>query len=189
VREAEFISRFVPKSQRISFRGFDARLDAATGDALSKFKIIHIASHAVIDNQHPDLSYIVLSLVTEDGHPRPGLLLQKTIYRMHLNADLVVLSLCRSALGVPDPGEGLMSLSRAFLFAGSKSVLASLWEVDDEATAEFMGSFYRHMLQEKNSPSRALAMTQAEFRHHRVEKFRNPYYWAAFELYGDWLIK
>jgi tetratricopeptide (TPR) repeat protein len=188
-REAELIFKAVPKSQRISFRGFDARLEAATGDALIKFKIIHIASHAGIDNRHPDLSHIVLSRVTEGGRPRPGLLLQKDIYRMRLNADLVVLSLCRSALGVPDPGEGLMSLSRAFLFAGSKSVLASLWEVDDEATAEFMGSFYRHMLQEKNSPSRALVMTQVEFRHHRVEKFRNPYYWAAFELYGDWLIK
>lgn len=82
-----------------------------------------------------------------------------------------------------------MSLSRGFLFAGSRSVLATLWTVDDEATAEFIGRFYQHLLKEELSPLKALAKTQFEFRHHPVGRFHNPYYWAGFELYGDWLVQ
>jgi CHAT domain-containing protein len=79
-----------------------------------------------------------------------------------------------------------MSLARAFLFAGSQSVVATLWKVQDEATGEFMTKFYRHMLREKLSPSEALAETQFEFRHHSNRNYRNPYYWAGIEIYGEW---
>src|SRR5205807_6082585 len=151
-------------------------------------RVIHLATHSLTNERHPALSRIVFSRVAKDGTPRPGDLFAKDIYRMTLSADLVVLSSCRSAMGKQQAGEGPMSLSRAFLFAGSKAVVASLWEVNDEATAELMRRFYRHMLKDKLPPSTALAMAQSDFRHHRNERFRNPYYWAGFELYGEWTV-
>jgi CHAT domain-containing protein len=187
-REATLISSFVPQTQRVAFLGFAARPESVRGDALKTFKIIHFATHSVIDSGHPELSRIVLSLVSESGATRPGLLLLKDIYRMNLSSDLVVLSSCQTAIGQLDVGEGPMSLSRGFLFAGSKSVLATLWAVDDEATAEFIGRFYKHLLREGFSPIDALSTAQSEFRHHAIRRFRNPYYWAGFELYGDWLV-
>ena len=188
-REARLIASLVPPKQRMAFLGFAARAESVRGDALKKFKIIHFATHSLIDSRHPELSRIVLSLVSENGAVRPGFLLLKDIYRMRLASNLVVLSSCQSAIGQQDVGEGPMSLSRGFLFAGSRSVLATLWTVDDEATAEFIGRFYQHLLKEELSPLKALAKTQFEFRHHPVGRFHNPYYWAGFELYGDWLVQ
>ena len=106
---------------------------------------------------------------------------------MNLSSDLVVLSSCQGAIGRQQPGEGPMSLARALLFAGSKAVVASLWEVNDEATAELMQRFYRHMVHDKLPPAAALARAQSEFRRHREKRLRNPYYWAGFELYGEWM--
>jgi|GEM_PF-5128533 CHAT domain-containing protein len=186
--EARLISSLVPQKQRMAFLGFAARPESVRGDALKRFKIIHFATHSIIDSRHPELSRIVLSLVSENGAARPGFLLLKDIYRMRLASDLVVLSSCQSAIGHQDAGEGPMSLSRGFLFAGSRSVLATLWAVDDEATAEFIGRFYKHLLKEDLSPLDALSKTQSEFRHHAMRRFRSPYYWAGFELYGDWLV-
>jgi len=188
-QEGKLISSLVPANERVWFRDFDARLDAATGDALGEFKDIHFATHSVADNRHPDLSGVVLSLVARDGRSIPGYLFLKDIYRMRLHSDLVVLSSCSSASGMQDAGEGPMSLSRAFLYAGSRAVLASLWEADDEATAQLMSTFYRHMIKEQLSPSEALSRTQAQFRNHPNRRLRNPYYWAGFELYGDWLVQ
>ncbi|HEV2991886.1 MAG TPA: CHAT domain-containing tetratricopeptide repeat protein [Candidatus Angelobacter sp.] len=184
--EASLISAFVPREQRVSFLGFAANLEAIADNALSNFKIIHFATHSLVDDRHTELSRIVLSLVTKEGTARPGYLLLKDIYRMNLSSDLVVLSSCRAAAGAEGAGEGPMSLSRAFLFAGSRAVLASVWETNDEVTAKWMGQFYRHMLRENLSPLDALARTQSEFRRHRDSRLRNPYYWAGFELYGDW---
>jgi CHAT domain-containing protein len=187
-REAGVISSLVPQVQRVAYMGFAATPDSVRGDALKEFQIIHFATHSVIDNRHPELSRIVLSLVSENGLPHPGYLLLKDIYRMSLASDLVVLSSCQTAIGPQDVGEGPMSLSRGFLFAGSKSVLATLWAVDDEATAEFVGRFYKHLLKEHLSPLDALTKTQSEYRQHTNRRLRNPYYWAGFELYGDWLV-
>ena len=146
-----------------------------------------MTTHSLPDEKHPELAKIVFSQVTEHGGPRPGELFARDIYQMKLSADLVVLSSCQGAIGRQLPGEGPMSLSRAFLFAGSKAVVASLWEVNDEATAELMQRFYRHMVQDKLPPSTALALTQSEFRRHQEKRLRNPYYWAGFELYGEWM--
>jgi CHAT domain-containing protein len=168
------------------FLGFAASLDALAGNRLSNFRIIHFATHSLVDYRHPELSRIVLSLVTKEGMAHRGYLLLKDIYRMKLSSDLVVLSSCSGAAGREGAGEGPMSLSRAFLFAGSKSVLSTLWPADDETTAELMGRFYRHMFKDGLSPLDALARTQSEFRRHSSKRLRNPYYWAGFELYGDW---
>jgi CHAT domain-containing protein/tetratricopeptide (TPR) repeat protein len=185
-QEADAIANLLLQGQVVSFLDFAAKLSAAEGNALRGFRIVHFSTHSVVDDRRPDLSRIVFSLVTKDGRPQPGYLLQKDIYRMRLNSDLVVLSSCRSAAGSSDIGEGLLSLSRAFLYAGSKAVLASSWAVDDEATATMMTRFYRHVFRDKLSPIEALARAQAEFRRHKNQKLRNPLYWVGFELYGDW---
>jgi CHAT domain-containing protein len=186
-REMKRISRFVPQSKSRIFMDFAARASAASGQELKDFKIIHLATHSLIDTDHPELSRIVFSLVSSDGaSATPGFLMLKDVYRMKLSSSLVVLSSCRGASGRQQPGEGPMSLSRAFLFAGSKAVVAPLWEVDDEATAELMGRFYQHMFLDHLPPISALRKAQNDFRHHHVARLRDPYYWAGFELYGDW---
>jgi CHAT domain-containing protein len=187
--EARELTRLFPQDQSRLFLGFEAMLEAAAGRALHDFRIVHLATHSVPDESNPELSRIVFSQVSKDGSPRNGELFAKDIYRMNLSADLVVLSSCQGALGKQQPGEGPMSLARAFLFAGSRAVVASLWEVNDEATAELMQRFYRHMIHDKLPPSTALALAQDEFRHHPDERLRNPYYWAGFELYGEWMEK
>jgi CHAT domain-containing protein len=188
-REAQRISSLFPQNERFLFSDFKARLDAAAGDKLSQFRIVHFATHSIVDDRDPDLSGVVFSLVAKNGHRIRGYLFLKDIYRMRLHSDLVVLSSCRSAAGGQEAGEGPMSLSRAFLYAGSRAVIASLWEADDEITADLMGRLYRHIVKDGLPPAEALARTQAEFRRHPVKTFRNPYYWAGFELYGDWLAR
>ena len=184
--EADDISQLFPRGQWRSFREFGATREAASGNALQDFRIVHFATHSLPDERHPEFSKIVLSRVTDDGTPRNGDLLAKDIYQMNLSADLVVLSSCRSAVGKQQPGEGPMSLSRAFLFAGTRAVVASLWEVNDEATADLMRRFYGHLVKENLPPSTALSLAQTEFRHHKDRRLHNPYYWAGFELYGEW---
>lgn len=189
LKEARALSRLFPADQSQAFLQFAATREAAAGNALQNFRIIHLATHSLPDETHPELSKIVFSLVTEHGNPRPGELFARDIYQMKLSSDLVVLSSCQGAIGRQQPGEGPMSLARALLFAGSKAVVASLWEVNDEATAELMRQFYSHMVQDKLPPSRALALAQSEFRRHRDKRLRNPYYWAGFELYGEWIAQ
>jgi len=187
--EMRSISRFVPPGKLKAFVDFAARAATASGDGLKDFRIIHFATHSLVDGEHPELSRIVFSLVSKDGRPQtPGYLMLKDVYRMQLSSDLVVLSSCRGASGQEQPGEGPMSLSRAFLFAGSQAVVAPLWEVDDEATAELMGRFYKYMLQNHLPPVSALRKAQEDFRIHPNTKLHNPYYWAGFELYGDWVF-
>jgi tetratricopeptide (TPR) repeat protein len=184
--EGQAIARLLPRDRVSLFLDFSAKLGAASGEALGGFRVIHLATHSLVNDRHPDLSQIVFSLVTPEGRPQPGRLFQKDIYRLRLNSDLVVLSSCSSAAGSTDRGEGILSLARAFLFAGSKSVLASRWEVDDAATSELLRRFYGHLFKDRLSVVEALAGAQAELRNYRTRKFRNPFYWAGFELYGDW---
>lgn len=189
LQEAHALSQLFPADQSRTFLQFAATREAAAGSALQDFRIIHLATHSLPDENNPELSKIVFSQVTKDGSPHKGELFAGDIYQMKLSADLVVLSSCQGAIGRQQPGEGPMSLARALLFAGSKAVVASLWEVNDEATAELMQRFYRHMVQDKLPPSTALARAQSEFRRHREKRLRNPYYWAGFELYGEWMAR
>ena len=106
------------------------------------------------------------------------------VYEMSLNADLVVLSACQTALGTPLRGEGLIGLTRGFMYAGASRVVASLWRVDDEATAALMAAFYRGMLRGGLSVSAAVRAAQLEVR--KTRRWSAPYYWAGFVLQGDW---
>jgi CHAT domain-containing protein len=137
-----------------------------------------------LNSRHPELSGIVLSLVDEQGRPQNGFLRLHEIYNLELPADLVVLSACQTGLGKEIKGEGLVGLTRGFMYAGAARVAASLWKVDDAATAELMRRFYFEML--KNGLSPTAAMRRAQIEMAGQKRWRSPYYWAAFTVQGDW---
>ncbi|MGI8997186.1 MAG: CHAT domain-containing protein, partial [Pyrinomonadaceae bacterium] len=118
------------------------------------------------------------------GQPVAGFLRLNEIYNLKLNAELVVLSACRTGLGKEIKGEGLIGLTRGFMYAGSPRVVASLWKVDDVATAELMKRFYQKMLRDHLRPAAALRAAQVEM--WRQPRWQSPYYWAAFQLQGEW---
>jgi CHAT domain-containing protein/tetratricopeptide (TPR) repeat protein len=163
---------------------FDASRDVAMTTDLTRYQIVHFAAHGIVDNQHPELSGIVLSLVDKKGQTQDGFLRLHDIYNLKIPADLVVLSACSTALGKEVIGEGLIGLVRGFMYAGSRRVVASLWEVDDEATSELMTRFYRGMFEKKLTPPAALRAAQLELL--ATPRWSAPFYWAAFALQGDW---
>jgi CHAT domain-containing protein len=126
----------------------------------------------------------VLSLVDEKGAAQDGFLRMHEIYNLRLPADLVVLSACQTALGREIRGEGLIGLTRGFMYAGARRVVASLWQVDDESTAELMERFYRAMLRDGRRPADALRAAQSEMA--RSRRWSAPFYWAGFVLQGEW---
>lgn len=183
--EAEAILSAVPPQQgSLKALDFRANRNTAMSDELGQYRIIHFSTHGLLDSRHPELSGLVLSLFDEEGHPEEGFLRLNEIYNLHLNADLVVLSACQTGLGKEVWGEGLMGLVRGFMYAGSPRVVASLWQVDDAATAELMKRFYRGMFQEKLPPSAALRAAQIDMLKRR--HWQAPYYWSAFVLQGEW---
>jgi CHAT domain-containing protein len=151
---------------------------------LGSYRNIHFGTHGVADWKHPERSGLILSLFDSKGKPQNGFLGLNDIYGLKLSADLVVLSSCDSALGEELSSEGIIGLPRAFLRAGAKSVMATLWKVDDEATAELMKHFYA-LLGQGELPASALRNSQLQLT--REKRFSDPYYWAAFVLQGDYL--
>jgi CHAT domain-containing protein len=123
-------------------------------------------------------------MVDRHGRLQNGSLELQHICNLNLSAELVVLSACETALGKEVQGEGLVGLTRRFMYAGASRVLASLWNVDDVATAELMGRFYKAMAWEGMSP--ASALRKAQFEMSAQERWRDPYYWAGFVLQGEW---
>jgi tetratricopeptide (TPR) repeat protein/CHAT domain-containing protein len=183
-REAETILSLVPEGDRARAFDFGANFTAATDPGLKRYRIVHYATHGILNSVHPELSGIVLSLVDERGNPRDGFLRLNNIFNLDLGADLVVLSACQTGLGKEVRGEGSIGLTRGFMYAGVPRVLVSLWNVSDEATAELMGRFYRLLLREKLPASEALERAQREMRERT--RWKSPYYWAAFVLQGEW---
>jgi CHAT domain-containing protein len=184
--EAETIYALVPPGEGMLALNFDASRATATDAALSRYRIIHFATHALLDEEHPELSGLVFSLVDEKGRPQNGSLPLREIYNLKLPAELVVLSACQTALGKEVKGEGLIGLTRGFMYAGAKGVLASLWQIDDKSTAELMQHFYRERLQENRSPAAALRAAQVAMWNQTEGRRRHPYYWGAFVLQGEW---
>ena len=162
---------------------FDASREYVLKEGLTRFRLVHFATHGVVDTRHPEMSGLILSLIDRKGRKGDGYLRLGDIYKLKLSADLVVLSSCDSALGKELESEGIIGLPRGFLYAGAKSVIATLWKVNDEATARVMASLYTRM-ERGESPSSALRGAQLEMLHD--EKWSNPYYWAAFSLQGDY---
>lgn len=183
-QEAQEVIRFVPEGERKLATGFAASRAAAMDPDLGKYRIIHFATHGMLDSLHPDLSSIVLSLVDERGKLQDGYLRLNEIYNLKLSADMVVLSACQTALGKEIRGEGLVGLTRGFMYAGAARVVASLWKVDDRASAEIMKHFYENMFSRKMRPAAALRAAQLEMM--KQERWKSPYYWAGFVLQGEW---
>jgi CHAT domain-containing protein len=182
--EAEAIASFAPEGRSFTALDFSASRAMVNKTDLSKFRFVHFATHGLLNSQHPELSGVVLSLVDERGRPEDGFLRMHEIFNLKLNADLVVLSGCRTALGKQIRGEGLIGLTRGFMHAGAKSVMASLWNVDDQATANLMKLFYERMLKDGLSPAAALRAAQVAM--WKREPNAVPYRWGAFILQGDW---
>ncbi len=182
--EAEAIAGLAPPGQVWTALDLAAGREAVLDGDLRGHRIVHFATHGVADTGNPERSGLVLSLVDAGGRPREGFLGLREIHELDLDADLVVLSGCQTALGRELRGEGLMSLTRGFVHAGVPRVVASLWRVQDRTTAELMTRFYRAMWQEGLPPAAALREAQRSLR--REPRYRDPYSWAGFVLQGDW---
>lgn len=143
-------------------------------------KILHLAMHATINNETPELSHL---LFTENLKKHP--LYIEELYGMRLHADLAVLSACNTATGKLDEAKGIVSVHRAFTFAGVPATVASIWEVPDKASQEIMVSFYKNL---KRGANKSKALQEAKIRYLQNTddaNFLSPYYWAGFQLYGD----
>jgi CHAT domain-containing protein/Tfp pilus assembly protein PilF len=181
--EAETILSVTPRNGGFAALDFRANRATATGDELSNYRIVHFATHSLLNSEHPELSGLVLSLVNEQGKPQDGFLRMHEIFNLRLPAELVVLSACQTGLGKELKGEGLVGLTRGFMYAGAARVVASLWEVNDAATAELMKRFYRRMLQDGMRPAAALRAAQIEM--WKSPQWQSPFYWGGFILQGE----
>jgi CHAT domain-containing protein len=182
--EAHAILAFTRRDDSLKALDFDASKSMAMSSELSRYRILHFATHALLNNDHPELSGIVLSLIDRQGRSVDGFLRLNEIYNLNLSADLVVLSACETGLGKQIKEEGLIGLARGFMGAGAQRVVSSLWKVDDEATAELMSRFYQKMLKEGEPPSAALRHAQIDMS--REKRWRAAYFWAGFQMAGEW---
>ena len=181
--EAENIRKTFRKEDVLVAEDFRASKEYVLQGVLEHYRFLHFATHGIIDPLHPEMSGLILSLISRSGKHQDGYLRLGDIYKLKLSADLVVLSACKSALGKDLESEGIIGLPRGFLYAGARSVIASLWKVDDEATAALMNGLYARM-QHGESPSSALRGAQMEMA--GSAKWWAPFYWAAFVLQGDY---
>jgi len=183
-QEAQTILSLFPSDSSSQKIDFDASRTTATDGSLANYQIIHFATHGLANNKNPELSGIVMSMVDDKGNLVNGFLRLTDIFNLKLAANLVVLSACQSGMGQNVKGEGMVGLTRGFMYAGAQRVAVSLWNVDDEGTAVLMQKFYQKMLQQKLAPAAALRAAQIEMM--QQEKWQSPYYWAAFTLQGEW---
>jgi CHAT domain-containing protein len=182
--EADAILAVAPRGTGMVARGFDASREAAMSSLVGEYRILHFATHGFINTEHPELSGIVLNMVNQDGSKANGFMSLQDIYNLNLSADVVVLSACDTALGKDIKGEGLVGLTHGFMASGAKSVVATLWKVDDRATAVLMAEFYKSMLEDGLAPAAALRIAKLKIRQERA--WQAPYFWAGFVLQGEY---
>ncbi len=183
-QEAEAILSLVSEDQRLPALDFNANKNTVIEGRLSGHRVVHFATHGILDTMHPELSAIVLSLVDRQGQPQDGFLRAHEIYNLELPCDLVVLSACQTALGKVVRGEGLLSLTRGFMYAGAARVMVSLWKVNDASTAELMEAFYRGLFRQQLRPAAALRAAQISMS--KDPRLSAPYHWAGFVIQGEW---
>ncbi|WYL98014.2 MAG: CHAT domain-containing tetratricopeptide repeat protein [Gloeotrichia echinulata IR180] len=182
--EAKAILQLLSPQDSLQVFDFDANYDWVTNPQLSQYRVIHLATHGFADGINPELSGIVMSLVDKQGKSQRGYLRLNDIFDLNLPADLIVLSACETGRGKEVQGEGLVGLTRGLMYAGSPRVVLSLWSVSDEGTKELMSEFYRQMWQQGKSPTAALRAAQLTL--WQNPNWRNPLYWAAFTVQGEW---
>ena len=176
------VSRLSQSDDQIVALGFDVNRKSILESDLGRYRFIHFATHGLIDSRYPALSALALSQFNRQGESQDGFLRLHDIYKLKLNADVVVLSACQTALGRQIRSEGLVGLTYGFMYAGADSVLASLWQVPDRATAALMERFYAYLINENLHPAAALRKAQLSVASER--RWSNPYFWGAFVLQG-----
>jgi len=189
--EAEQIVKLAKTSgaQADVWLDLDASEDNLETRDISKYRVLHIATHGLLNAERPQFTGLVLSLIgnkNEDGFLRTD-----EVFNLHLGAPLVMLSACETGLGKEKRGEGVMGLTRAFMYAGAPTVGVTLWSVADKSTAELMTDFYKRLLITPSpaSPggvSASAAMRDAQLAMITGKKYSAPFYWAPFVLVGDW---
>ena len=182
--EADRILAVARAGSNLKALDFRANRAMATGGELSKYRYVHFATHGYLDTSRAGLSAIVLSLFDEQGKPEDGFLRTHDVYNLKLPAELVVLSACETGLGKDVQGEGIEGLTRAFMYAGARRLVVSLWNVNDKATATLMQRLYTGMLRNNKTPAAALRAAQIEML--RSAQWQSPYYWAPFVMQGEW---
>jgi CHAT domain-containing protein len=182
--EAQAIAALADRDGSWLALDFAANREAAVGAHWNEYGVAHFATHALLNARHPELSGIVLSLYGKDGAAEDGFLRVNDIYNLDMPADLVVLSVCESAVGKSIGGEGAANLARAFFYAGARRVVASLWPVDDRASVAFMRAFYGALIGKNLHPQQALIAAQGEMRAN--PRWQAPYYWSGYVVEGDW---
>ncbi|HKR13957.1 MAG TPA: CHAT domain-containing protein [Pyrinomonadaceae bacterium] len=182
-RELRSIEELV-SSDSAFFVEYNATRDNLLKANLGDYRILHVATHGVLDTDQPELSGLAFSMVDSDRQSLNGFVSLPEIYNLRAPVDLVVLSACQTAVGKEIRGEGLVGLTRGFMYAGASGVVASLWKVDDRATAELMKQFYTNLLQDGMRPAAALRKAQNYIRSQK--EWSSPYYWAGFTFQGDY---
>jgi CHAT domain-containing protein len=151
---------------------------------LRQYRVLHFATHGILDTERPQFTGVVLSLVgNREG--TDGFLRTEEVFNLKLASPLVMLSACETGLGKVKRGEGVMGLARAFMYAGAPSVGVSLWSVADKSTADLMADFYKNLLAGADK-SPAAAMRAARLDMIAAKRYAAPFYWAPFVLVGDW---
>jgi len=171
-----------PGQARIFLRGEATEDHIKEIEASTSYRYLHFATHGLVDEKRPDFSSVVLA---QDNNPsEDGFLQAAEIFNLNLDADLVVLSACETGLGKMIRGEGLVGLTRAFMYAGARSVVVSLWRVADQSTSLLMQRFYESLIVLQNGKTDALRA--AKLAMIDDERFAHPFHWAPFVLVGDW---
>ena len=185
--EAAQILKLAPVASSLRALGFDASRQTLLDPGIGRYRFLHIATHSILDEVHPELSGLVLSQVDRRGLPQDGYVRLNEIYNMpRLSCDLVTLPDCSTGLGKDVRGEGLIGLTRGFLYAGSPRVLVSLWACDDQATGELMGLVYQALLGPGKSTPAAALRSARETLWQRGGRWRDPYFSAGLVLYGEY---
>jgi len=182
--EADEILAVAPAGSTLKAVDFNANRAIAGSSELSKYRYVHFATHGYLDTTRAGLSAVVLSMFDREGKPQDGFLRTHDIYNLKLPAELVVLSACETGLGKEVTGEGIEGLTRAFMYAGARRVVVSLWSVNDKATAALMQRLYTGMLRNNKTPAAALRAAQIEM--WRTRQWQSPYFWAPFVMQGEW---
>ena len=150
---------------------------------IAKYRVLHVATHGLLDTERPQFTGVVLSLV--GNREGDGFLRTDEIFNLHLGAPLVMLSACETGLGREKRGEGVIGLTRAFMYAGAPAVGVTLWSVADKSTAELMPAFYGRLLAAQAAAAPA-ALRGAQLQMIAGKRYSAPYYWAPFVIVGDW---
>ncbi len=178
-KEIKEISKYFPKEKQNIFLDDQATEEVIKKTSLENYQIIHFACHSLLDERFPFRSALVLA--ADKNYEEDGFLLVREIYNLRLAAEMIVLSACQTGRGRLEDIEGVLGLPRIFFYCGARSVVSSLWNVNDKSSTKFMSYFYE-FLSQGMSKSQALRMAKMEM---LKSRYSHPFYWASFILYGD----